>query len=871
MPWSIRLRRCCQHAPLPCFSMRVLLQVVLPSLLLAPVGLSQTAVQTSADSAPAETKAAPATPTGEMPAIPDSRAAIFWADWSGDGLEDAWAVQPDGSGKLLENLGDGDFADRTAAAGLEGVSGAHQAAWADVDGDGTLDLYLASVVGESRLFMQVGKGDFIDVTPTSSLSPHARPLDARWLDYDGDGLVDLHLTTRFQDVLYRGVGRARFEEVELGILPRGGQVVRPRGAGGAGAARTISGVTPLPPATQVAGTGICAATIVDQASGICIEASSTPMLGKLYPISSDLFVDSTSGHVGIGTVSTPARLTVDGDVRTRQIRIITPSSVAPLVVDSAAKVDNLNADLLDGLDSSQFLTISSGLNGANLANGSVSGAKIADGTLFDADISGSAAIAGSKVVPSFGAQQIQGSSGGSLEVPFSLGNTAMRGAMPTLDLYGHLGVATTDDFEGVLSADLNGLDIGALGISVGASSNDNVGVLGHSNFVGVRGEHSVSPDTNYGELGKAGVGVYGRGDVAAGRFDGAVEVTSTQVTALDVQGGGASFGEWAATISNPTGGPILHLEQGSQPSTFGGTAVDIDTQNEGTVLSLDQQNPNADLPALSIRSAATNNTQGTLQVVAEGAGVASGVRVLMRPNMVGPAVNVVHSGTGIGLRALTEEGVGLELNKSVNSGNIITASNGTDLEFRVDSTGDVFCDGAFTGGGADYAEWLPKLDPAERLRTGDVVGVHSGRISRDLEGAHALLVISTDPCLVGNSAGAEADSREAHEIVAFMGQVPVRVRGAVRRGDLLVPSGSNDGVAVAVAPEDLDPRQVDRVIGRAWESARGAGEHRVNASIGLGRAAVTAIAFEAVRAELDQMRDLMEGIAARVEALEASR
>ena len=58
----------------------------------------------------------------------------------------------------------------------------------------------------------------------------------------------------------------------------------------------------------------------------------------------------------------------------------------------------------------------------------------------------------------------------------------------------------------------------------------------------------------------------------------------------------------------------------------------------------------------------------------------------------------------------------------------------------------------------------------------------------------------------------------------------------MRRGDLLVPSGRDDGTAVAIAPETLDPARVADVIGRAWEPASGAGEHRVNASIGLGRA-----------------------------------
>jgi len=50
--------------------------------------------------------------------------------------------------------------------------------------------------------------------------------------------------------------------------------------------------------------GLCANTIVDQATGACIEASSQPTLGSLFPLSNSLFPAGT-GDVGIGT-TTPA-------------------------------------------------------------------------------------------------------------------------------------------------------------------------------------------------------------------------------------------------------------------------------------------------------------------------------------------------------------------------------------------------------------------------------------------------------------------------------------------------------------------------------------------------------------------------------------
>lgn len=76
---------------------------------------------------------------------------------------------------------------------------------------------------------------------------------------------------------------------------------------------------------------------------------------------------------------------------------------------------------------------------------------------------------------------------------------------------GYLGIQGKDDFDGILSADWNGLELGGAGISTGTTTYDNYGLLGHSNGTGVRGEYSENPAQNYGELGTNGTGVYGRG------------------------------------------------------------------------------------------------------------------------------------------------------------------------------------------------------------------------------------------------------------------------------------------------------------------------------------------------------------------------
>jgi hypothetical protein len=58
-------------------------------------------------------------------------------------------------------------------------------------------------------------------------------------------------------------------------------------------------------------TGLAAAKLWDRAGGL-LEASSTPELGRLYPLSAELFV-SPAGDVGVGTTSPGARLHVAGN------------------------------------------------------------------------------------------------------------------------------------------------------------------------------------------------------------------------------------------------------------------------------------------------------------------------------------------------------------------------------------------------------------------------------------------------------------------------------------------------------------------------------------------------------------------------------
>ncbi len=136
----------------------------------------------------------------------------------------------------------------------------------------------------------------------------------------------------------------------------------------------------------------------------------------------------------------------------------------------------------------------------------------------------------------------------------------------------------------------------------------------------------------------------------------------------------------------------------------------------------------------------------------------------------------------------------------------------------------------FVTGGADYAEYLEKQNLAETIKPGDVVGVVNGKISKNTQGAQLIMVRSTSPSIAGNKP-AEKD-KDKFELIAFLGQVPVQVRGPVRAGDYLLPSGQHDGTAIAVAPDQLTPAHRRQILGTAWSSGESTGVHTVKAAVG---------------------------------------
>lgn len=115
------------------------------------------------------------------------------ADVDNDGDQDIYLCSLNGKNRLFLNNGSGFFRDvsnqKNRAAG--GVERTNAAIFGDVDNDGDLDLFITNENATNRLFLNDGNGYFIDITEESGLKSLGGGMGASFADVDGDGLLDL--------------------------------------------------------------------------------------------------------------------------------------------------------------------------------------------------------------------------------------------------------------------------------------------------------------------------------------------------------------------------------------------------------------------------------------------------------------------------------------------------------------------------------------------------------------------------------------------------------------------------------------------------------------------------------------------------------
>ena len=123
-------------------------------------------------------------------------AGIALGDIDGDGLPDVFLASVERPAVLYHNDGNFHFTDVTAASGLRLTGLATlSAAFADVNGDGALDLVVGTLGGPMKLWLGNGHAHFTDATDGSGLVGGLAVTGLTFADVDGDGDLDLFAAT----------------------------------------------------------------------------------------------------------------------------------------------------------------------------------------------------------------------------------------------------------------------------------------------------------------------------------------------------------------------------------------------------------------------------------------------------------------------------------------------------------------------------------------------------------------------------------------------------------------------------------------------------------------------------------------------------
>ena len=121
-------------------------------------------------------------------------AGVALGDVDGDGLADVFLAKTQGCSALYRNLGNWKFEDVTKSAGVGACDRfSTGAAFADVDGDGDLDLILLSTKGPNAIFVNDGKGHFTEHRDLGLDSLGHGGTTLTMADVDGDGWLDLYV------------------------------------------------------------------------------------------------------------------------------------------------------------------------------------------------------------------------------------------------------------------------------------------------------------------------------------------------------------------------------------------------------------------------------------------------------------------------------------------------------------------------------------------------------------------------------------------------------------------------------------------------------------------------------------------------------
>jgi hypothetical protein len=281
-----------------------------------------------------------------------------------------------------------------------------------------------------------------------------------------------------------------------------------------------------------------------------------------------------------------------------------------------------------------------------------------------------------------------------------------------------------------------------------------------------------------------GVGVYGLGNATTGSAFG-VRGATLSTTGVGV------YGIALQTTGSSTG--VVGVSSGSSGSGVEGYAartvvLGAGTGTSGPVYGVEGRSRSAGGSGVFGHNTSTGSGAHGVRGNTSGAGGGASGVYGVATNADAHGVTGWNTGAGPGLYAWSKQGNGLVV-QGAGSGNLAEIWNHSvsEVRWKVTSAGEVYADGSFHSGGADFAELYPARG---ELVAGTVVGVGAdGKLEPATSSSARTImgVVSARSTIVGGAA-IEAEDNAGKVAVAIMGIVEVNAsaaEGPIRPGDLL--------------------------------------------------------------------------------------